>query len=95
MRHSIDQMMRMGLEIVVVWLVGHVGVAGNEQANGLAKEALTHPSIDYNILQTLQDYIHIIDKYIIDKWQAVWNSDSIQPLVSKKIKYTFDRGHCI
>ena len=82
--------MRMGLEIVVLWLVGHVGVADNEQA----KEALTHPSIDYNILQTLQDYIHIIEKFIKDKWLVVWNSDtqsvhyhSIQPLISNKIKY--------
>ena len=91
-RHSIHQMMSTGLEIIVVSLVGHVGVIGNEHADALAKQALTHPSIDYNILQTLQDYTHIIEKH--HNTESI-QYHSLQPLASKKIKYTFDRGRCM
>jgi len=98
-QRGIHRMTMEGLNIVVVWLPGHAGVDGNEEADALARRALSHPQIDHKIDLTIHDYIHKIQNYIIHKWQQTWDGDpsslhyhSIQPLVGIKCKFTYDRG---
>ena len=59
-------------EIVYCWIPSHIGIAGNESVDQKAKDSLNlHPtkfSIPY------ANFKSFINKYILDKWQILWNN---------------------
>ena len=64
--------------VVLAWIPSHVGIKGNDKADALAKEALNlHVS---NIKIPYTDFKPNINKYIINKWQAVWERDARQQI---------------
>ncbi|KAI2663026.1 Gag-Pol polyprotein [Labeo rohita] len=73
-----------------LWVPAHTGVAGNEEADRLAKRAMAKESIYMQILYSKTELKSIIKKKIIGKWQSYWDNEqkgrrlhSIQSMVSK------------
>ena len=60
--------------IIFCWLPSHVGITGNEKADKAAKFALNKPIL--RILNPYTDLKPIINKYIHNKWQQTWNSQT-------------------
>jgi len=60
--------------IIFCWLPSHVGIPGNEKADKAAKSALNKPILRIPIPYT--DLKPSINKYIHDKWQQTWNSQT-------------------
>jgi len=60
--------------IIFCWLSSHVGITGNEKADKTAKSALNKPILRIPIPYT--DLKPIINKYIHNKWQQTWNSQT-------------------
>jgi len=56
------------------WLPSHVGITGNEKADKAAESALKEPILRIPIPYT--DLKPIINKYIHNKWQQTWNSQT-------------------
>ena len=54
------------------WLPSHVGIRGNEKADKAAMSALAlEPS---NLKLPYTDFKPAINKYLLNKWQLVWNT---------------------
>jgi len=70
------------------------------RADKLAKQALTHTAVDFNLQKTTSDYLYVISNYTRNKWQGEWDANTttslhykeVQPSVSKKCKFTYDGG---
>ena len=82
-------------KLTLVWIPSHVGIKGNEIADRAALEATRNESVDLEINLELKEINEKITKYIMDKWQTLWNSSihgsfyrRIEPHVSQKIKFT-------
>ena len=64
----------------ISWLPSHTGIKGNEKADIAAKSALLLPPSDFK---------PIINKYLFNKWQSVWDTivdnklHSIKPVLSE------------
>ena len=59
-------------QIIFCWLPSHVGIRGNEKADKAAKSALSlEPS---NLKLPYTDFKPAINKYLLNKWQLVWNT---------------------
>jgi len=59
-----------------VWLPSHIGIKGNELADKLANAAIEKPSIDVNIGLELSEAYTLIDRYILGRWQHLWNQET-------------------
>ena len=59
-------------QIIFCWLPSHVGCRGNEKADNAAKSALSlEPS---NLKLPYTGFKPAINKYLLNKWQLVWNT---------------------
>ena len=98
-RYQITEMAGKGRNLEVHWIPSHVGIAGNEVADQLAKLSLTKDIIDEETKPQLHETYANIDRIIDDVWQARWNDEQtgrqyhrIQPTVSRNIKFS-DRNN--
>jgi len=60
--------------IIFCWLPSHVGISGNEKTDTAAKSALNKPILRIPVPYT--DIKPITNKYMHDKWQQTWNSQT-------------------
>ena len=73
--------------IILCWLPSHTGIKGNEKADIAAKSALLLPPSNFKLPYT--DFKPVINKYLFNKWQSVWDSaihnklHSIKPILSE------------
>jgi ribonuclease HI len=82
-------------EIRFVWIPGHIDIEGNDMADQIAKIAAAKHNIDIVQASTIADVNGIIDEYIDQEWQRVYDASgvgkhykTIEPFVSRKVKYT-------
>lgn len=59
-------------DIVFVWCPSHVGIRGNERADLLAKQALSHAPCGFQI--PFRDFYPCIRKLCYAKWQSEWEA---------------------
>jgi ribonuclease HI len=58
--------------ITMIWIPSHAGIQGNELADTYAKQAITSPDAYQINIHTLQDSKNIINKFITNQWQQIW-----------------------
>ena len=82
--------------IILCWLPSHTGIKGNEKADIAAKSALLLPPSNFKLPYT--DFKPVINKYLFNKWQSVWDTSvhnklhSIKPILSEwRPAYRMDR----
>ena len=82
--------------IILCWLPSHTGIKGNEKADLAAKSALLLPPSNFKLPYT--DFKPVINKYLFNKWQSVWDTavhnklHSIKPILSEwRPAYRMDR----
>ena len=80
--------------IKIAWIPSHVGLAGNEMADSLAKQSLELTEINSTNYLELSEIHSLIKEYVIKKWQSEYDNNSkgkfyksIEPVVSTDIKY--------
>ena len=78
--HLVESIQRMwqilkedGEEVEFVWVKGHSGVSGNEEADSAAKAALLQPQ-NLSIRPEPTDLSEKLQKYVVGKWQAKWST---------------------
>jgi hypothetical protein len=82
-------------EITVVWIPGHQNIKGNEQADRLAKEALTNREVETVFTPGRREAFEYIERIINEEWQNMWKNEQtgsffrkINPTISNKLSYT-------
>jgi len=65
--HLNETIYRLQADLTLVWILAHVGLKSNEEADSLAKIATKSHSIDINIKRELDDIYHLAGKYCTDK----------------------------
>jgi ribonuclease HI len=68
----LKRMFDKGFRVSLCWVPAHVGIAGNEVADGLAKEALDKEVIT-QIPFTIAELKNRLKPYFIDIWQSLWD----------------------
>ena len=63
-------------DIVFCWLPSHIGIAGNEEADKAAKDALLIEVLPFKV--PFSDFKPLINSFIQDVWQRSWNDPSNQ-----------------
>ena len=80
--------------LTLVWIPSHVGLAGNEAADRLAKVGLESANVDVKVKVSAQDKQGKISEYITAMWQDRWSCSvtgqhyrQIMPRVSNDVRY--------
>ena len=97
--HTCHSLFLDGININFVWIPGHAGIKGNEEADQLAKNALYFKNIDINLPLSITEAMSNINSYFRTLWQIEWeNSEkgrhyyNLQPSVlSSNIFTSFPR----
>ena len=63
------------VQVVIAWIPSHVGISGNEKADGLAKAALTSSLTAHSHI-CWSDLKPKIVMYIDTIWQELWNNEA-------------------
>lgn len=94
-RYQIFMLQNKGINVEFAWIPGHVGLRGNEVADQLAKEALSHENVELTISPEMADILKDMKGVIMRLWQDRWNKDvkgrfyfKSENKVSLKVKYT-------
>ena len=87
LKQKIHTILAKGIEISFLWVPSHVGIAGNEIADELAKASLSDKKIE-NIKIPHSDYKPVTAKQFDDKWQNNWNKETSNKLykIQQKLK---------
>src|ERR1043165_6047672 len=90
--YKTDKINQISNNITFIWIPSHIGIEGDEEADRLAKKALSNPEINITISLEYKDTYTHIDKYILNKWQQQYTHckegrfyPDIEPQVSEKI----------
>ena len=59
-------------EIVFCWIPSHIGIAGNESVDQKAKDSLNLHPINFTL--PFSNFKPFINRYIVNKWQLLWNN---------------------
>jgi kelch-like protein 2/3 len=76
--------------IVFCWLPSHVGISGNEKADGAAKSSLSLSEAKIKVPHS--DLKPLINRYVMTKWQSAWNNavnnklHAIKPLLGDSLQ---------
>ncbi len=73
---NVKELKETGVEVELIWVAGHVGLAPNDLADHAAKEAAADARQDGNIegdLLTFKEIKALIRKNTIDAWQRGWS----------------------
>lgn len=91
-KEQLKQCRELNLSVHVVWVPGHMGIGGNEYADGLARRAGNHPNIN-EITMDWRVYNQVFKKELYEDWQKEWQTSTkkkaiiiggIQPRIQKK-----------
>lgn len=80
-----------GCSVGFVWVPAHVGVKGNEVADGVAKQALGQHNVEIRIAMGQSEGRCLVNEHMVAKWQEEWDLETkgrhyyqIQRSVKKK-----------
>jgi ribonuclease HI len=68
--------LKVNRNVSIVWIPGHSDINGNDCADRLAREAICHPLVDISISCEASEAQEAIDRYILQRWQTLWNSSA-------------------
>ena len=78
-----------------VWIPSHVKIRENDEADNLAKQGATRPTVDICLPRELKEEYVNINEYCQKLWQEEYNASNtgqayrtLEPLVSNKVKFT-------
>ena len=77
-------------DIIVFWVLSHVGIRGNEKADSAAKSALD--LLHAKVVVPYTDFKHLISQNNISTWQDNWNGavvnklHSVKPVLGERMK---------
>jgi hypothetical protein len=73
-----------------MWIPSHVGISGNEVADGLARQAVESGTV-HGQMTVAKDHRILVRQAMVKQWQHVWRTGdtgrfahSIRPVVSVK-----------
>ena len=53
----------------------HAGIHGNEVVDQLAKAALRHDEVNFNVIPSYKALVDVGKKMMLEKWQTMWNNE--------------------
>ena len=88
--NRIHQLWTRSVIVTLVWIPGHVGIRGNEEADKAAKAALALPTIHKSLIPA-SDLFPLIRSYCLNLWQQEWSTiDNHCSSVHTNLPSTFD-----
>ena len=55
--------------VVLVWIPSHIGLTGNEIADGLAGSAIANAQVDVHIPLEMGEAYLLVEQYVVEQWQ--------------------------
>ena len=71
-RKHLHDLKKMGKEIKLIWVPGHIGIPGNERADRRANAAAKQTLYISKLQLSLQDFKCVVRNYFFKKWQDSW-----------------------
>ena len=93
-KYCFYQLSCQGISVTISWIPSHVNIVGNEVVDKLAKKALNHDLIDFQIQRDISDLYALLSDRLMKEWQILWDGNKtgrfyhqLEPTVSQNIKY--------
>jgi ribonuclease HI len=61
-------------QIIIIWILGHIGIVGNEIADKYAKLAASNPDITKLEISPYDVIKKAVNTQIRKKWHILWNN---------------------